>query len=61
MWFEDIKMFLDVVIIGCVVNGFGEVKEVYIGFIGGLFYNLIFCGGKFSYKVDNVELIDELE
>ncbi|MGB3623601.1 MAG: flavodoxin-dependent (E)-4-hydroxy-3-methylbut-2-enyl-diphosphate synthase [Ketobacter sp.] len=58
---EDIKTPLDVAIIGCVVNGPGEAKEAHIGLTGGSPHNLIFRGGKPSHKVDNAELIDELE
>lgn len=31
---EDVLMFMDVLIIGCVVNGFGEVEVLDLGFIG---------------------------
>ena len=58
---EDIKTPLDVAIIGCVVNGPGEAKEAHIGLTGGSPNNLIFREGKPSHKVDNAELIDELE
>lgn len=58
---EDIKTPLDVAIIGCVVNGPGEAKEAHIGLTGGTPNNLIFREGKPSHKVDNGQLIDELE
>jgi len=58
---EDIKTPLDVAIIGCVVNGPGEAKEAHIGLTGGSPNNLIFREGKPSHKVDNADLIDELE
>jgi len=58
---EDIKTPLDVAIIGCVVNGPGEAKEAHIGLTGGSPSNLIFREGKPSHKVDNAELVDELE
>ena len=48
-------------IIGCVVNGPGEAKEAHIGLTGGSPNNLIFREGKPSHKVDNAELVDELE
>lgn len=58
---EDIKTPLDVAIIGCVVNGPGEAKEAHVGLTGGSPNNLIFREGKPSHKVDNADLIDELE
>jgi (E)-4-hydroxy-3-methylbut-2-enyl-diphosphate synthase len=58
---EDIKTPLDVAIIGCVVNGPGEAKEAHIGLTGGTPHNLIFREGKPSHKVDNADLINELE
>ncbi|HAG96773.1 MAG: 4-hydroxy-3-methylbut-2-en-1-yl diphosphate synthase [Pseudomonadales bacterium] len=58
---EDIKTPLDVAIIGCVVNGPGEAKEAHIGLTGGSPNNLIFREGKPSHKVDNSDLIAELE
>lgn len=58
---EDIKTPLDVAIIGCVVNGPGEAKEAHIGLTGGSPNNLIFREGKPSHKVDNADLIAELE
>ncbi|RLT95342.1 flavodoxin-dependent (E)-4-hydroxy-3-methylbut-2-enyl-diphosphate synthase [Ketobacter sp.] len=58
---EDIKTPLDVAIIGCVVNGPGEAKEAHIGLTGGSPNNLIFREGKPSHKVDNADLIEELE
>ena len=58
---EDIKTPLDVAIIGCVVNGPGEAKEAHIGLTGGSPNNLIFREGKPSHKVDNADLVEELE
>ncbi len=58
---EDIKTPLDVAIIGCVVNGPGEAREAHIGLTGGSPSNLIFREGKPSHKVDNQQLLDELE
>ncbi|HEX4940545.1 MAG TPA: flavodoxin-dependent (E)-4-hydroxy-3-methylbut-2-enyl-diphosphate synthase [Candidatus Kapabacteria bacterium] len=58
---EDVKMPLDVAIIGCIVNGPGEAKEVDIGLTGGTPANLIYRDGKPSHKVSPEELVDELE
>lgn len=58
---EDITDPLDVAVIGCVVNGPGEAREVHIGLTGGTPHNLLFIDGKPDHKVDNAQLVDELE
>jgi len=58
--FEDITDPLDVAVIGCVVNGPGEAKEVDVGLTGGS-PNLLYVGGKPSQKLDNEALVDEIE
>lgn len=57
---EDILEPLDVAVIGCVVNGPGEAREADIGLTGGQ-PNLIYLGGKPDHKIDNDNLVDELE
>ena len=57
---EDILEPLDVAIIGCVVNGPGEAREANIGLTGGS-PNLLYIDGKPDHKVDNDQLVDELE
>ena len=57
---EDILEPLDVAVIGCVVNGPGEAREADVGLTGGQ-PNLIYLGGKPDHKVDNSNLVDELE
>jgi (E)-4-hydroxy-3-methylbut-2-enyl-diphosphate synthase len=57
---EDILEPLDVAIIGCVVNGPGEAKEVNIGLTGGT-PNLLYINGVPDHKLDNASLVDELE
>jgi len=57
---ENILQPLDVAVIGCVVNGPGEAREVHIGITGGT-PNLLYIGGKPVHKVKNEELVDELE
>lgn len=57
---EDILEPIDVAIIGCVVNGPGEAKEVDIGLTGGQ-PNLLYKCGVPDHKVDNASLVDELE
>lgn len=57
---EDILEPLDVAIIGCVVNGPGEAREANIGLTGGS-PNLLYVDGKPDHKVENEQLVDELE
>jgi len=57
---EDIIEPLDVAVIGCVVNGPGEAREAHIGLTGGE-PNLLYVDGKPDHKVDNADLVNELE
>ena len=57
---EDLLVPLDVAVIGCVVNGPGEAKEVHIGLTGGS-PNLLYIDGKPVQKLDNENLVDKLE
>lgn len=57
---EDIVQPIDVAVIGCVVNGPGEAKEVQVGLTGGQ-PNLLYINGKTHSKIDNNRLVDELE
>jgi (E)-4-hydroxy-3-methylbut-2-enyl-diphosphate synthase len=57
---EDILEPLDVAVIGCVVNGPGEAREADVAVTGGQ-PNLIYLDGKADHKVDNEQLVDELE
>lgn len=61
MRLEDVKEAIDVAIIGCVVNGPGEAKEVDIGLTGGLKSSLLYKDGEKNRKVDNNEIVDTLE
>jgi len=58
---EDITTSLDVAIIGCIVNGPGEAKEVDVGLTGASPKNLLYLDGKPDHKVGNESLVDELE
>lgn len=58
---EGITESIDVAVIGCVVNGPGEAREAHIGLAGGTPHNLLYVGGKPDHKVDNAQLVDELE
>lgn len=57
---EDIVEPLDVAVIGCVVNGPGEAREAHVGLTGGE-PNLLYIDGKPNHKVENDNLVDELE
>lgn len=57
---EDLLVPMDVAVIGCVVNGPGEAKEAHIGLTGGQ-PNLVYIDGKPSQKLNNDNLVDELE
>jgi (E)-4-hydroxy-3-methylbut-2-enyl-diphosphate synthase len=58
---EDITVPMDVAVIGCIVNGPGEAKEVDIGLTGGTPNNLIYIDGEPSQKLSQENLVDELE
>ncbi|PCK09703.1 MAG: 4-hydroxy-3-methylbut-2-en-1-yl diphosphate synthase [Alteromonadaceae bacterium] len=58
---DDIRTPLDVAVIGCVVNGPGEAKEVDVGLAGGSPRNLLYVDGMPSEKIENTNLVDELE
>jgi (E)-4-hydroxy-3-methylbut-2-enyl-diphosphate synthase len=58
---EDITTPLDVAVIGCVVNGPGEAKEADIGLAGGTPHNLIYVDGQPSQKLQQDNLVDNLE
>ncbi len=57
---EDIRTPLDVAVIGCVVNGPGEAKEVALGLTGGS-PNLVYIDGTPVQKLGNDGLAEELE
>ena len=57
---EDLLVPLDVAVIGCVVNGPGEAKEVDVGLTGGS-PNLVYIDGKPVQKLNNEHLVDQLE
>jgi (E)-4-hydroxy-3-methylbut-2-enyl-diphosphate synthase len=57
---EDITEPLDVAVIGCVVNGPGEAREVDVGLTGGE-PNLLYTDGKPDHKVSNEQMVDDLE
>lgn len=58
---DDVMTPVDVAVIGCVVNGPGEAKEVDIGLTGGSPNNLVYIDGKPATKLRNDNLVDQLE
>lgn len=58
---EDITMPIDVAVIGCIVNGPGEAKVAEIGLTGASPSNLVYKEGVPDHKINNENLVDELE
>jgi len=58
---EDITEAVDLAVIGCKVNGPGEAKEVDIGLAGASPESLIYREGHKSHKINNANIVDELE
>jgi len=58
---EDIKVPMDIAVIGCVVNGPGEAREADLGLAGGTPKNLVYIDGEPSQKLEQENLVDELE
>ena len=58
---EDITVPMDVSIIGCIVNGPGEAKESDFGLTGGTPDNLVYLDGKPDHKIEQGNLVDQLE
>jgi (E)-4-hydroxy-3-methylbut-2-enyl-diphosphate synthase len=57
---EDIKEPIDLAVIGCCVNGPGEAKAAQVGLAGGS-PSLLYINGKPDHKIDNDQLIEEIE
>ncbi len=58
---EDITTPIDVAVIGCIVNGPGEAKVAEIGLTGASPNNLVYKDGVPDHKINNENLVDELE
>lgn len=58
---EDITTPIDVAVIGCIVNGPGEAKVAEIGLTGASPSNLVYKEGVPDHKIDNENLVNELE
>ena len=58
---EDINESVDLAVIGCLVNGPGEAREVDVGLTGGTPNNLSYVDGEKSHHIRAEDLVDELE
>jgi (E)-4-hydroxy-3-methylbut-2-enyl-diphosphate synthase len=58
---EDIITPIDVAVIGCIVNGPGEAKVAEIGLTGATPNNLVYVDGVPHHKINNDNLVNELE
>ncbi len=58
---EDITTPVHVSVVGCIVNGPGEAKIADVGLTGATPVNMSYINGKTSHKINNENLVDELE
>ena len=58
---EDITTPIDIAVIGCIVNGPGEAKVAEIGLTGASPNNLVYVDGRPNHKINNDNLVNELE
>ncbi|MBZ2189511.1 flavodoxin-dependent (E)-4-hydroxy-3-methylbut-2-enyl-diphosphate synthase [Alcanivorax sp. JB21] len=58
---EDINESVDLAVIGCLVNGPGEAREVDVGLTGGTPNNLSYVDGEKSHHIRADDLVNELE
>ena len=58
---EDITTPIDLSIVGCIVNGPGEAKVSEVGLTGATPVNMAYLDGETSHKIENKNLVDELE
>jgi (E)-4-hydroxy-3-methylbut-2-enyl-diphosphate synthase len=58
---EDIITPIDVSVVGCIVNGPGEAKISDVGLTGATPMNMSYINGSTSHKIQNDNLVDELE
>ena len=58
---EDVRVPLDVSVIGCVVNGPGEASETDVGLTGGFSGSMLYNDGLKQEKIPNNEILDRLE
>ncbi|MFZ5724176.1 MAG: flavodoxin-dependent (E)-4-hydroxy-3-methylbut-2-enyl-diphosphate synthase [Pseudomonadota bacterium] len=58
---EDVRVPMDVSVIGCKVNGPGEAKEADIGVVGASPNSLVYRHGEKSHLIPTTNLVDEIE
>ena len=58
---EDVRVPMDVSVIGCKVNGPGEAKEADIGVVGAAPKSLVYLQGEKSHLIPTNNLVDEIE
>ncbi len=58
---EDVRVPMDVSVIGCKVNGPGEAKEADIGVVGASPNSLVYRHGEKSHLIPTAHLVDEIE
>lgn len=58
---EDIRVPMDVSVIGCKVNGPGEAKEADIGVVGAEPKSLVYRNGEKSHLIPTATMVDEIE
>ena len=58
---EDVRVPMDVSVIGCKVNGPGEAKEADIGVVGAAPKSLVYRNGEKSHLIDTNNLVNEIE
>lgn len=58
---EDVRVPMDVSVIGCKVNGPGEAKEADIGVVGASPNSLVYRHGEKSHLIPTASLVDEIE
>lgn len=58
---EDVRIPMDVSVIGCKVNGPGEAKEADIGVVGAAPKSLVYRNGEKSHLIPTDALVDEIE
>lgn len=58
---EDVRIPMDVSVIGCKVNGPGEAKEADIGVVGASPKSLVYRHGEKSHLIATANLVDEIE
>ena len=57
---EDVKVSMDVAIIGCIVNGLARPKKPILG-LPVVRQNLLYVDGEPNTKLENTQLVDDLE